>query len=165
MKEVSDLERLTGRLNLGSATPRDLNGIFRSLQQVPAIREALSAAECSLLQVLYESTDEMEDVRALIARSINDEPPAKLSDGDTIREGYSSELDELRSISRNAKQTIATLEAYRTHAQRHRLAAHSLTTTSLVISLRCQKPTRRACRRITNDGRRWRTLNDTRRRN
>jgi DNA mismatch repair protein MutS len=111
LKEVSDLERLTGRLNLGSATPRDLNGVFRSLQQVPAVREALSAAECSLLQVLYENTDEMEDVRALIARSINDEPPAKISDGDAIRDGYSAELDELRSLSRNAKQTIAKLEA------------------------------------------------------
>jgi len=53
----------------------------------------------------------MEDVRALIARSINDEPPAKISDGDAIRDGYCEELDELRSISRNAKQTIAKLEA------------------------------------------------------
>ena len=64
-----------------------------------------------LLQVLSESTDELPEVRALIARAISDEPPVKLSDGDTIREGYSAELDELRSISRNAKQTIATLEA------------------------------------------------------
>ena len=111
LKEVSDLERLTGRINLGSATPRDLNAIMRSLNQVPSLREELSAAESSLLQVLYENTDELEDVRELIAGAVNDEPPAKLSDGDTIREGHSVELDELRSISRNAKQTIATLEA------------------------------------------------------
>jgi DNA mismatch repair protein MutS len=111
LKGVSDLERLTGRLNLGSATPRDLNGIFRSLEQVPAIREALSTAQSSLLQVLHENLDEMDDVRSLIARSINDEPPAKISDGDAIRDGYSAELDELRSLSRNAKQTIAKLEA------------------------------------------------------
>ncbi len=71
----------------------------------------LSDAQSSLLQVLSESTDELPEVRALIARAISDEPPVKLNDGDTIREGYSAELDELRSISRNAKQTIATLEA------------------------------------------------------
>jgi len=50
-------------------------------------------------------------VRKLIARAINDDPPLKLTDGDTIREGYSAELDDLRSTSRNAKQIIATLEA------------------------------------------------------
>ena len=111
LKEVSDLERLTGRINLGSATPRDLNAIMRSLNQVPALREELSEAKSSLLQVLHENIDELGDVRDLIARAVNDEPPAKLSDGDTIREGHSSELDELRSISRNAKQIIATLEA------------------------------------------------------
>lgn len=111
LKEVSDLERLTGRINLGSANPRDLNAVMRSLSQVPAIREILSESKASLLQVLYESTDELADVRELIAKAITDEPPIKLSDGNTIREGYATELDELRSISRNAKQTIATLEA------------------------------------------------------
>ena len=111
LKEVADLERLTGRINLSSVTPRDLNAIMRSLNQVPRIRTLLNDAQSSLLQVLSESTDELPEVRALIARAISDEPPVKLSDGDTIREGYSAELDELRSISRNAKQTIATLEA------------------------------------------------------
>jgi DNA mismatch repair protein MutS len=111
LKEVSDLERLIGRINLGSATPRDLNAIRRSLDQVPAIREVLADAKASLLQVLHESTDELADISALIAGAINRDPPAKLSDGDTIREGHSSALDEIRAISRNAKQTIATLEA------------------------------------------------------
>jgi DNA mismatch repair protein MutS len=111
LKEVADLERLTGRINLSSVTPRDLNAIMCSLNQVPRIRTLLNEAQSSLLQVLSESTDELPEVRALIARAISDEPPVKLSDGDTIREGYSAELDELRSISRNAKQTIATLEA------------------------------------------------------
>ena len=111
LKEVSDLERLIGRISLGSATPRDLCAILKSLNQVPAIREVLRAADSSLLEVLLENTDELPDIRSLIERAINDDPPVKLSDGDTIREGYSAELDELRSTSRNAKQIIATLEA------------------------------------------------------
>lgn len=111
LKDVSDLERLTGRVNLGSATPRDLNAMGRSLQQVPAIRQELASMPSSLLQVLCESSDEVPEVRALIARAISEEPPAKLSDGDAIRAGYSAELDELRSTSRNAKQIIATFEA------------------------------------------------------
>ncbi|HKR10894.1 MAG TPA: DNA mismatch repair protein MutS [Pyrinomonadaceae bacterium] len=111
LKEISDLERVIGRISLGSATPRDLCAMLRSLDQVPAIRETLSGLESSLLEVLAENTDELPDVRALIAQSIDDDPPAKVVDGGVIRDGYSPELDELRSISRNAKQIIAALEA------------------------------------------------------
>ena len=111
LKEVSDLERLIGRISFGSATPRDLNAILRSLYQVPAIRENLAPMESSLLQVLSESADDVPEICALLIKAISDEPPAKISEGDAIRDGYSVELDELRSISRNAKQIIATLEA------------------------------------------------------
>jgi DNA mismatch repair protein MutS len=111
LKEVSDLERVIGRISLGSATPRDLLAMLRSLNQVPGIKETLGGLQSSLLQVLVENTDELPDVRSLIARAISDDPPAKLSDGDTIREGYNAELDELRSVSKNAKQIIAAMEA------------------------------------------------------
>jgi DNA mismatch repair protein MutS len=111
LKEVSDLERVVGRISLGSATPRDLVAMLRSLDQVPAIREVLSGLESSLLEVLAENTDELPEIRSLIARSMADDPPVKVVDGGVIRDGYSPELDELRSVSRNAKQIIATLEA------------------------------------------------------
>jgi len=111
LKDVADLERLVGRLNLGSATPRDLLALRVSLDRVPKVRELLANAESSLLQVLNESMDELADVRALIASAIEDDPPAKVVDGGVIRSGYSAELDELRSLSRDAKQTIAALEA------------------------------------------------------
>ncbi len=111
LKEVADVERLTGRLNLGSATPRDLVALRRSLDQVPQVREALANSESSLLQVLNEACDELADVRTLIASAIEDDPPAKVIDGGVIRNGYATELDELRSLSRNAKQTIAAMEA------------------------------------------------------
>ena len=111
LKEVADVERLTGRLNLGSGTARDLVALRRSLDQVPQIRETLANSQSSLLQVLNDSADELADVRALIASAIEPEPPLKVADGGVIRAGYSSELDELRSLSRDAKQTIASLEA------------------------------------------------------
>jgi DNA mismatch repair protein MutS len=111
LKEVCDLDRLIGRIHLGSATPRDLVALRRSLDQVPAIRQALSDAAPSLLQILRESADELPPVREIIARAISDEPPVNIAEGDVIREGYAPELDELRGISRNAKQTIAALEA------------------------------------------------------
>jgi DNA mismatch repair protein MutS len=111
LKEVSDLERLVARVNMNTATPRDLCALRRSLDQVPHIKQALSDAEASLLQVLRESADELADVRELIANSICDDPPINLADLGAVRDGYSPELDELRATSRDAKQTIAALEA------------------------------------------------------
>jgi DNA mismatch repair protein MutS len=111
LKEVSDLERVLGRISLGSATPRDLVAMLRSHNQVPEVRVTLSGQQSSLLQVLAENTDELPDIRSLIERAISDDPPVKLSDGNAIRDGYSSELDELRSVSKNAKQYIAAMEA------------------------------------------------------
>ncbi|HEX8353072.1 MAG TPA: DNA mismatch repair protein MutS, partial [Pyrinomonadaceae bacterium] len=111
LKEVSDLERLTGRINMGTATPRDLVALRRSLNQVPAIRSALSDAEASLLQVVVENADEMPDVRDLIGRAVSDDPPVNFSEGGVVREGFDAELDELRSVSRDAKQTIAAIES------------------------------------------------------
>src|SRR5919107_4117830 len=111
LREVSDLERLTGRINMGTATPRDLVALRRSLEQVPHIRQALSDSGASLLQVVAENADELQDVRELVARSLSDDPPVNFSDGGVVREGLDAELDELRSISRDAKQTIAALEA------------------------------------------------------
>jgi DNA mismatch repair protein MutS len=111
LKDVSDLERLVGRINMGTATPRDLVALHRSLNQVPAIRQSLSDAEASLLQVVVENADELSDVRELIGRALSDDPPVNFNDGGVVRDGFDVELDELRSVSRDAKQTIAAIEA------------------------------------------------------
>jgi DNA mismatch repair protein MutS len=111
LKEVSDLERLVGRINMGTATPRDLVALRRSLNQVPAIRQALSDARASLLQVVVENADELTDVRELIGRALSDDPPVNFSEGGVVRESFDEELDELRSVSRDAKQTIAAIES------------------------------------------------------
>ena len=110
LKEVSDLERLVGRLNLGTASPRDILVLNRTLSQTPNIISSLSDAQSLLLQVLSENIFELPEIRALIERSISDEPPLNIADGGVIREGFNSELDELRQISRSAKQTIAGFE-------------------------------------------------------
>lgn len=110
LKEVFDLERLVGKLNLGTITPRDLIALNRSLSQTPNINQSLSDAKSLLIQVLSENIFELPEIRNLINHSIADEPPINLNDGGVIREGFNSELDELRSISRSAKQTIAAFE-------------------------------------------------------
>ncbi len=110
LKQVADLERLVGRIHLGTATPRDMVALQGSLEKTPAIRNSLSDAEPSLLQILRENIDELPDIRDLIGRAICDEPAVNLNDGGVIRDGYDSELDELRTTSRDAKKTIASIE-------------------------------------------------------
>lgn len=110
LKEIADLERLIGRLNLGTASARDLLALNRSLSQTPKINQALSDAQSLLLQVLSENIFELSEIRNLISRSISDDAPLNVSDGGVIREGFNSELDELREISRSAKQIIAGFE-------------------------------------------------------
>ncbi|MGI8639511.1 MAG: DNA mismatch repair protein MutS [Pyrinomonadaceae bacterium] len=110
LKEVADLERLVGRLNLGTASPRDLIALNRSLSQTPNLNLALSDVNSLLLQVLSENIFELPDIRNLIEKSISPEPPLNITDGGVIRQGFNAELDELRSISSSAKQTIAIFE-------------------------------------------------------
>lgn len=110
LKEVSDLERLIGRLNLGTATPRDLVALRRSIAQSPLINESLSDAKSLLLQVLAENIFELPEIRDLIDRAISDEPPVNPADGGVIRNGFDAELDGLRNISVSAKQIIASFE-------------------------------------------------------
>ena len=110
LKKVADLERLIGRLNLNASSSRDLIALSQSLSQVPEINRSLSDATSLLLQVLNENIFEQPGLTSLIDRAIADDPPVNLSDGGTIRDGFDAELDELRSISRSAKQTIAAFE-------------------------------------------------------
>ncbi len=111
LKSVADLERLIGRLNLGTASPRDLVALKASLDQSPVISESIIGSKALLLQVLAENIFELPEVRDLIARAIVDEPPQNLADGGVIRSGYDSDLDELREMTASVKQAIAGFEA------------------------------------------------------
>ncbi len=111
LKRISDLERLMARISLGRANARDLMALKASADAIPRIKEMLADANTSLLEILAESLDELQDLRELIGKSIADEPPATLSDGGYIRAGYNQELDELRALSTSGKSFIAAIEA------------------------------------------------------
>ncbi|HKV42587.1 MAG TPA: DNA mismatch repair protein MutS [Blastocatellia bacterium] len=111
LKNVSDLERLIGRISLGRTTPRDLTALRTSAETVPKVKELLADATSSLLEVLGESLDELSDIRELIAKGITDDPPALLADGGYIRSGYDADLDELREASSSSKSVIAGIES------------------------------------------------------
>jgi len=122
LKEISDLERLVGRLNLGTTSPRDLLALNRSLSKTPSINLSLSDARSLLLQILSENIFELPFIQELITDAISDESPINIADGGVIREGYNLDLDEMRNISHSAKQTIAAFE----EQEKKRTGIHNL---------------------------------------
>ncbi|MGH9858393.1 MAG: DNA mismatch repair protein MutS [Candidatus Acidiferrales bacterium] len=107
---VQDLERLTSRINLGVATPREVLALRQSLARIPLLRGFLANTRCARLVELHESLDELHDLRERIERAIADDPPAQSSEPGIIRRGYHAELDELRGLSQKSKQIIAAME-------------------------------------------------------
>jgi DNA mismatch repair protein MutS len=110
LRGVSDLERLAGKLGTGRASPRDFAALRRSLEALPAVRDAAVDGP-GVLGELAAELDCLEDVRDLLARAIADDPPVTLAEGGVIRGGYSEALDELRSVRDGAKDFIASLQA------------------------------------------------------
>ena len=109
---VLDIERLLARVTLGSAGPRELMALGRSLDRAPQL--AAIGARASLgdrARDIFAQLDDVPEVRNPILEAIADEPPLNLADGGTIRAGYNAELDELRDLSRNGRQYIAQIEA------------------------------------------------------
>jgi DNA mismatch repair protein MutS len=107
---VMDVERLLAKVTLGTAGPRDLLALGRSLAVLPGIRQQIADCRSARLAELRARMDELPDVRDRILNGISDEPPLNLTDGGTIRDGVNPELDELRDISRNSRQYIAQIE-------------------------------------------------------
>jgi DNA mismatch repair protein MutS len=109
-KSVQDLERLTARVALSTAGPRDLIGLKQSLAVVPRIRLLLGECQAPLIRSLIGELDDLTDVRQWIEESIQDEPPALARDGGFVRDGIDKEIDDLRHVSRSGKQVIGALE-------------------------------------------------------
>ena len=108
---ILDLERLLAKVTLGTAGPRDVLALGRSLEKVPALKRCFDANQAQRLRSLHERLDELPDVANLILEAISDEPPLNLADGGAIRAGFHPDLDELRDLSQNGKQYIAQIEA------------------------------------------------------
>src|SRR6476620_6585648 len=100
---ILDLERLLAKVTLGSAGPRDLLALGRSLEKIPSLRRCFDTHQAQRLRSLHDRLDELSDVANLILEAIGDEPPINLADGGTIRAGFNPELDELRDLSQNGK--------------------------------------------------------------
>jgi len=108
---ILDIERLLAKVTLGTAGPRDLLALGRSIEKIPALRRCFDTQQAARLRRIHGGLDELSDVAGLILEAIADEPPMNIADGGTIRAGHSADLDELRDLSLNGRQYIAQIEA------------------------------------------------------
>ncbi|MEK9659168.1 MAG: DNA mismatch repair protein MutS [Chloroflexota bacterium] len=109
LAEVTDMERAVGRAGAGAAAPRELAALRRSLQRVPAIREAVSEAGDALVW-LAGDLDPCAATLALLTDALEEDPQGDVGGGKVVRAGFNAELDELRDAARDARSYIAGLE-------------------------------------------------------
>jgi len=116
LKEIRDIERCTGRLAQGSGNPRDLQALQTSLSQIPSLRADLDALPsqqpeiCHLKTEILQQLHEFPELVELLENALVDEPPVSPREGGLMRDGFSTELDELRSASRDGKEWIAQMQ-------------------------------------------------------
>jgi DNA mismatch repair protein MutS len=111
LKGMGDLERLVGRAGHGSAAPRELVVLAAAVRKLPTLVELLRDAGVPLLETIRQAIGTHDEIAGLIERAIVDAPPAVLGDGGVIRDGFSSELDAIRSTARTGRSWIAEFEA------------------------------------------------------
>ncbi|MCU0914863.1 MAG: DNA mismatch repair protein MutS, partial [Planctomycetes bacterium] len=106
LSNVADTERIAARISTFRASPRDLLGLARTLRQVPRLRELLSGLQTRLNTQLAGQCDSMDELAALLESAVEPDSPTHLRDGGVIRNGFSQELDRLRSISTDGQSWL-----------------------------------------------------------
>jgi DNA mismatch repair protein MutS len=109
LRRFADVERITARIALKNARPRDLSGLRESVGLLPDLRKSVPG-ESPLLQSLGSDLKTPEDCLDMLRRAVAAEPAAMLRDGGVIAEGYSADLDELRRLQSGAGQFLVDLE-------------------------------------------------------
>jgi DNA mismatch repair protein MutS len=108
--QAHDLERISSRISYRSANARDLVALGRTLDLLPALRDALGAASSSFLRGSSERMVAPDGLAESIAAAFVDEPPLSVKEGGLIRKGYDPRLDELREIATQGTRWIARFQ-------------------------------------------------------
>ncbi|MCD6220326.1 DNA mismatch repair protein MutS, partial [Candidatus Calescamantes bacterium] len=110
LTRIYDLERIMSRLERGVARGKDLVSLRETLNNLPSLKKEMENFSSPLLVKIQQRIKPLEELRDLLYKSIVDNPPFTLKEGGIIKEGFSSELDELKKITRGGKEWIARLQ-------------------------------------------------------
>lgn len=110
LKEIYDIERIVGKISNKNVNAKDMLSLKSSLEKVPMIKELLNERSSDLLKEYYNELDELTDIKDLLDLSIKEDPSLSIKEGNIIKDGYNSEVDELRQSKLHGKEWIAALE-------------------------------------------------------
>ena len=110
LRQVGDIERISSRIALKSARPRDLIILRNTLAILPALQQQLANTENPHIESLKQSLAEQPELLSLLQKAIIENPPVLIRDGGVIAPGYNQELDDLRNLSQNADQFLIDME-------------------------------------------------------
>ena len=110
LSEIGDLERLMTRVVYNTTNGKDMKAIEQSINVIKPIKDYLSAFSGEELKELFESIDTLDDIAEYISKAVCDEPPFSIREGGFIREGFSQEADELRSMMQDGHTWMAKIE-------------------------------------------------------
>ena len=110
LEQVGDLERLISRICVGRTNARDIVQLKLSLAQIPVIKSQFAGFDDPLLKDISGRLKLLIDLQEHITKTLAEEPPASIRDGNMIRDGFNEELDELRDIAKNGKKYIAQIK-------------------------------------------------------
>lgn len=105
-----DIERLASKVSLGSINAREMLSLRNSLGKLPFLKECASKFSKGVFREINQILDPLDDIHDLLDRSIFEDPPVVITEGDIIKPGYNAECDELRDIASNARAYIMELE-------------------------------------------------------
>jgi DNA mismatch repair protein MutS len=111
LKQIGDIERITTRIAMSNARPRDLVQLRQSLQLLPELKQQLNHADKHYLQDTFAELPGFADQYELLQKAIKDEPAAVIREGGVIADGYDEELDELRTLGGDTAAFLLKLEA------------------------------------------------------
>jgi len=111
LRAVADIERITTRIALKTARPRDLSSLLDSLLQLPLIQASLDSDSAALIAEIKQALLVPEFASELLARAIKSEPSSVLREGGVIADGFDAELDELRGMQANCGEFLLKYEA------------------------------------------------------
>ncbi len=110
LKQISDIERILGKINNGKVTPKEINGLCISLEKIPDIKSTLKRSKNKKLVFFNKSFKNTDRVFNKIIKILDSDAPSKISQGNVILKGVNKELDELRLLSTGGKKWIADLQ-------------------------------------------------------
>ncbi|MGH4138172.1 DNA mismatch repair protein MutS [Clostridium sp.] len=110
LTDIYDIERLVGKISSKNVNAKELISLKNSIEKIPKLKSILSGLNSKLMRKIYLELDDLKDIYDTLDKSIIESPAISIKEGNIIKAGLNSEIDELRLAKAHGKEWIATLE-------------------------------------------------------